>query len=106
VEGREHVVKVISGGAELEKNESGKLLLRIRITAEVDSVRREYTIIFSKRGGDNAAVGYAYVSAKVPGSREADAERLVAVIEAPTGKRPGVYRKKNGQIMIEAAESI
>ncbi len=101
MEGGEHVVKVIDGDAELEKSESGKLLLRIKIAAEMDGVRREYTIIFTKRGGDNAAVGYAYASAKAPGSREANAERLAAVIEALTGKRPKVYRKKNGQIMIE-----
>jgi hypothetical protein len=106
VNGRKHVAKVIGGGAELEKSESGKKLLKIRITAEADGVRSEYTITYSRRGGDNAAVGYAYASAKAPESREADAERLAAVIEALTGKRPRVYRKKNGQIMIEAAESI
>ncbi len=37
--GKEHMVKVIDEGAKLEKSESGKLLLRIRITAEVDWVR-------------------------------------------------------------------
>jgi hypothetical protein len=38
-----HTVKVIGGGAKLEKGESGELLPRIRITAEVDGVWREYT---------------------------------------------------------------
>jgi hypothetical protein len=60
------VAKVIGGGAALEKSYSGKLHLRIRITAEVDGVRSEYTIAYSRRGGDNAAVGYAYASAKAP----------------------------------------
>ena len=44
VGGRKHVVKVIDGNAELEKSESGKLPLRIRITAEVDGVKSEYTM--------------------------------------------------------------
>ncbi len=48
VEGRRHVVKVIGGSAELEKSQSGKLLLRIRITAEVDGIRREYEITYGK----------------------------------------------------------
>jgi hypothetical protein len=44
------VVKVIDGDAETEKSESGKLLLRIRITAEVDGVLREYEIAFGRYG--------------------------------------------------------
>ncbi len=54
VEGREHVVKVIDGWAELEESQSNRKLLRIRITAEVDGVKSEYTITFmqirQKRG--------------------------------------------------------
>ncbi len=100
VEGRLHVVKVISGDAELERSGSGKKLLRIRITAEVDGVRSEYTITYGRRGGDNAAEGYAYASAKAPGGREADAERLAAVIEALTGVKPKIRRMKNGNIKI------
>jgi len=91
VDGRRHVVKVIDGKAVKEK-QNGKTLLRIRITVEVDGVRREYTITYSRRGGDNAALGFAYA--------RADAERLGAVIKALTGRRPGVYRMKNGKIMI------
>ncbi len=35
VGGREHVVKVIDGGAEFDVGRCGKKLLRIKITAEV-----------------------------------------------------------------------
>ena len=100
VEGRLHVVKVISGDAELEESQGGRKLLRIKITAEVDGVRSEYTITYGRRGGDNAAEGYAYASAKAPGGREADAERLAAVIEALTGVKPKIRRMKNGNIKI------
>jgi hypothetical protein len=48
------VVKVLGGGAEFGKGRGGKNLLRIRITAEVDGVRREYEITFG-RYGRNAA---------------------------------------------------
>jgi hypothetical protein len=68
VEGRRHVVKVIGGGAELDEGRSGKKLLRIRITAEVDGVRREYEITFG-RYGRNAAVGFAAARADAPGGR-------------------------------------
>jgi hypothetical protein len=46
-------------------------------------------------------VGYAVARADAPGGREADAERLSALIKALTGKKPRIRRKKNGQIMIE-----
>ncbi len=78
------MVKVIDGRAEFKRG--GKLLLRVRITAEADGVRRDYTITFSRRSRDNAAVGYAYARADVPGGREKDAERLAAVIKALTGR--------------------
>jgi hypothetical protein len=39
VDGRRHVVKVIDGGA-VEEEQDDKTLLRIRITAEVDGIRR------------------------------------------------------------------
>ncbi len=57
VGGREHVVKVIDGGAELEESRRDKTLLRIRITAEVDGIRSSYTITYGRLGADNAAVG-------------------------------------------------
>jgi len=104
VGGREHVVRVIDGGAELEESRRGKKLLRIRITAEVDGVEGDYMITFGRRSRDNAAVGFAVARADAPGGREADAERLAAVVEALTGRKPWVYRKKNGKIMIECYE--
>ena len=98
VEGRRHMVKVISGGAELEESRRGKTLLRIRITAEVDGVRSSYTITYGRLGADNAAVGRAYASAKAPGGREADAERYSALIKALTGREPKVYQRSDGKI--------
>jgi hypothetical protein len=100
VEGREHVMKVIDGWAELEESQSSRKLLRIRITAEVDGVKSEYTITFS-RYGRNAAVGFAAARADVPGGREADAERFSALIEALTGLKPRIRRIKDGTIVIE-----
>jgi hypothetical protein len=97
---REHVVKVIDGGAVKEK-QNGKTLLRIWITAEVDGVTREYKITYSRSGADNAAVGYAYASANAPGGREADAERFSALVKALTGEEPGVYRMKDGKIIMK-----
>jgi hypothetical protein len=76
-------------------------LLRIKITAEVDGVRRDYTMTFSRRRADNAAVGFAYASVDAPGGSQADAERFSALVEALTGKRPRVYRMKNGRIKME-----
>jgi hypothetical protein len=96
VGGREHVVRIIGGGAQLERSGSGKLLLRIKITAEVGGVKSEYTITYGRYGSNNAAKGFAYV----PEGREADAERLAALIKALTGKEPKI-RKRNGKIIIE-----
>jgi hypothetical protein len=84
VDGREHVVKVLGGGAESDEGRSGKRLLRIKITAEVDGVRSKYAVTFGRYGG-NEARGFAYARTDVPGGREADAERLSALIEALTG---------------------
>ena len=103
VDGKKHMVKVIGGGAEIEERQGGRKLLRIRITAEVDRARGDYTITYSRRGANNAAVGFAVVRADTPG-REEDAERFAAVVEALTGKRPRVYRMKDGRIMIECYE--
>jgi hypothetical protein len=105
VEGREHLVKVIDGGAELEESWSGKKLLRLKITAEVDGVVRKYEITFSRREADNKAVGFAVARADAPGGREADAERLAAVIKALTGREPRVYRMKNGAVKIECGRA-
>jgi len=101
VDGRKYVVKVIDGGAEIEEDRGGKKFLRIRITAEVDGVRREYVITYSRRRASNVAEGRAAARADAPGGREADAERLAAVVEALTGKRPRVYCKSDGTIETE-----
>ncbi len=112
VNGKTYVVKVI-GGEAVEEDRGGRKLLRIKITAEVgrvegehivDSVVREYTITYSRRGRTNAAVGHAYARVDTPGGREADAERFSALIKALTGREPKVYHMKNGQIMIECYE--
>jgi hypothetical protein len=97
VGGREYVVKVIDGGAVKEK-QNGKTLLKIRIMAEVDSVRRDYEITYG-REKDNAAVGRTVARAD-PDGREKDAERFSALVKALTGEEPGMYRMKDGKIII------
>ena len=101
--GKKHVVRVIDGSAELEESQGGKLLLRIRITAEIVDVVHEYAITFSRRT-DNAAVGRAYARADAPGGREADAKRFSALVKALTGEEPRVYQMKDDKIMIECYE--
>jgi hypothetical protein len=98
---RKHVVTVIGGEAEFEESQRGKKLLKIRITAEVDGVRSEYTITFGRYGDKNETTGYAVARADAPGGREADAERFSALIKALTGKEPRVYRMKDGTIIIK-----
>ena len=100
VDGKTHVVKVVGGEAELEESQSGKPLLRIRITAEVDGVRRDYTITYSRLGRDKAAVGRAYARGDAPEVREADAERFSALIKALTGREPKVYQRSDDTIEI------
>ncbi len=102
--GMKHVVKVIDGGAEFEESKSGKLLLRIRITADVGDVKSEYTITYGKYGSNNAAKGFAYASAEAPGGREADAERFSVLVKALMGREPGVYHMKDGKIIIKCYE--
>ena len=70
----------------------------------VDRVVREYTITYSRRRADNAAVGLAVARADAPGGREADAKRFAAVIKALTGREPKVYRKSDGTIIIVCYE--
>ena len=88
----------------LKEGRSGKTLLRIRITAEVDGVRSEFEITCGRYGRDNAALGRTYARTDAPGGREADAERLSALIKALTGREPKVYRMKDGKIKIECYE--
>jgi hypothetical protein len=100
VNDKTYVVKVRDGEA-VKEDRDGRKLLRIKITAEVDGVLRDYTITFSRRGEDNVAIGRAYASVDAPGGREADAERFAAVVEALTGVKPRIYRMKYGTIIIE-----
>ncbi len=99
VGGKEHVVKVIDGEA-AEEDRGGRKLLRIKITAEIDGVKSEYTITFTRRGSGSGAKGRAYASADAPGGREADAERFSALVKALTGKEPWILRMKDGRIMM------
>jgi hypothetical protein len=113
VNGKTYVVKV-KGGEAVEEEQNGRKLLRIKITAEVGRVEgehtivdravREYTITFGRYGRDNTAKGFAAARASAPGGREADAERLSALIKALTGREPGVCRKSDGKILIECYE--
>jgi hypothetical protein len=98
VDGR--LVRVIGGGAGLERSKSGTTLLRIRITAEVGGVRRDYEIAFGRYGKGNEAFGFATARADAPGGREADAERFSALIKALTGKEPRIRRREDGTIEI------
>jgi hypothetical protein len=98
------VVKVVGGGAEFDVRGDGKILLRIKITAEVDGIRRNYVITYGRRGADNEAVGFATARADAPGGREADAERLAAVIKAITGKEPRIHRMKDDRIKMVCYE--
>jgi hypothetical protein len=100
VDGKTYVVKVIDGEA-VEEDRGGRKLLRIKITAEVDGVKSEYTITFGRYGDKNETTGYAVARADAPGGREADAERFSALIKALTGKEPRVYRMKEGTIIIK-----
>ena len=99
VRGRTYVVKVVGWSTELKESQSGKLRLRIKITAEVDGVLREYVITYGRYGKLNAVLGFARARADAPGGREADAERLSALIKALTGKEP-LIKRGNGRIDI------
>ena len=67
VNSEKYKVKVIDGEA-VEEDRNGRKLLRIKITAEVDGVLRDYTITFSRRGEDNVAKGSATARADAPGA--------------------------------------
>jgi hypothetical protein len=99
VNGKKYKVKVMNGRA-VEEGRGGRKLLRIKITAEVGSVRHEYTITYGRRGRNNAAVGRAYAKADAPGGRRADAERYSALVKALTGKEPKVIERGDGRIDI------
>ncbi len=73
-------------------------MLRIRITAEVDGVKSEYTITYSRYGRDNAVEGRTTARADAPGGRWADAERFSALVKALTGKEPRIHEKSDGTV--------
>jgi len=102
VNGEKRKVKVIDGEA-VEEDRGGRKLLRIRITAEVDRVRRDYTITYARSGRNNAAVSYVTARAD-PDGREKDAERFSALIKALTGEEPKVYHTGDGRIIIECSK--
>jgi len=99
------VVKVIGGGAGLDVGRGDKKLLRIRITAEVDGVKSDYTITYGWYG-TNAALGFDVARADAPSGRKADAERLAAVIKAITGEEPRIRRKSEGAIELVCGRGI
>jgi hypothetical protein len=99
VNGRRYKVKVIDGEA-VEEGKGGRKLLRIKIKAEIDGVRSDYEMTYSRRKTDNAALGFAVARADAPGGREADAERFSALVKALTGREPRVYRRSDGRIDI------
>jgi hypothetical protein len=109
VNGKTYVVKV-KGGEAVKEDRGVRKLLKIKIIAEVgrvegehivDPVVREYTITYGRRGKLNAIMGFAVARADAPGGREADAERLAAVIKALTGKEPRIRRMKSGEVIVE-----
>jgi hypothetical protein len=104
VNGKKYKVKVIDGEA-VEEDRGGRKLLRIRITAEVDGVRRDYEVTYGRRGKLNKAMGFAVARADAPSGREVDAERLAAVIKALTGKEPRIRRRSDGTIIIECSRA-
>ncbi len=99
VDGREHMVKVIDGDAKIEERRGGRKLLRIRITAEVDGIRRDYKITYG-RYGSNEARGSATARGDTPRDKEADAERFSALIKALTGKEPWIIKRGDGRVDI------
>ncbi len=96
--GEKYKVKVIDGEA-VEEDRGGRKLLRIKITAEVDGVRRDYKITYG-RCGSNEARGSTTAKADAPGGREADAERFSALIKALTGKEPWIVKRGDGRVDI------
>jgi hypothetical protein len=102
VNGKKHKVKVIDGEA-VEEKQNGRKLLRIKITAEIDGVRSDYTITYGRYGKTNTAKGFATARAD-PDGREADAERYSALIKALTERKPKVYRRSDGKIEVRCYE--
>jgi hypothetical protein len=90
---KRYVVKAF--GCSVAVGASG--LLHVAVSAEVGGVVDVYVFSF---GRWSSIRGFAYADAHAPGGREADAERLVALVAALTGKRPKVMRNKRGKITV------
>ncbi len=86
--------------AELEERQDGKILLRIKIAAEIDGVKCYHTITYGRYRKINAALGFATARTGAPRDGSADAERLAAVIKALTGKEPRIIERSDGTIEI------
>jgi len=83
----------------VEESRRGRALLRVEIAAEVDGVGCRFAVAFGRYGKKGEVAGYARAKADAPGGREADAERIAAVVKALTGEEPRMYRR-NGAIII------
>jgi hypothetical protein len=90
VDGRWHAVKVLGGDAWLERGRGNNVLLSVEVVAEVDGVRSECVLVFY-RYGRGAAKAVA---------KGADPKRLAALLRALTGKKPRMYRGKDGPVVV------
>jgi hypothetical protein len=93
----EREVKVVEW--RVEESRRGRALLRVEIAAEVDGVGCRFAVAFGRYGKKGEVAGYARAKASAPGGREADAERIAAVVKALAGDEPRMYRR-NGAIII------
>jgi hypothetical protein len=96
VDGRWYTVKVLGGGAWLERDKRGRALLRVEVVAEVDGVRGEYALVFYRYGR-----GVAKAVAK-----GADPERLAALLRALMGKKPRMYWGKDGPVVVTRVRDL
>jgi hypothetical protein len=93
VGGRRRVVEAFGCMAAV----GGSGLLHVAVWAKVDGVEDVYVLSFGRFG--RTVWGFAAAKAYAPGGKEADAERLLAVVKALTGERPKAVRR--GKIKIK-----
>ncbi len=74
-------------------------MLRIKITAEVDGVKSDYTITYG-RYGTNAALGFAVARADAPGGRRRMRRG------SPLCEEPRIRRKSEGAIELVCGRGI